>query len=660
MAEYFRAAFYQLKGSMKVKKTFMQKIYLFFTVLLFSFSIQAQNIGVGTNTPNANALLDIQSTNKGVLVPRMDSVQRKNIPNTNGLLVYDSSYQSFWYNNGTAWQRIAAGAANTSAAPNGNKIGDMLYWNGTAWVLVPVGLPGQALVLNNAGLPRWGAAATDTSSATGNAYFFPSADNSAYKYFLGLLYARLANIEVNNGGGRFIPNNEPDYDFVRSLFMLQQVPTDESVLAWQDAGVQPLNQSNFTVDNPFVKCMYLRLKDIIVNANSFLTATSAERLAEISIATAESNRIKNYRAEARFLRALAYYYAIDLFGGFELFTETSPVAGTKPSYINRTALFNFVESELLAIESDLLPTKTNEYGRADRSCAWMLLAKLYLNAQVYTGTAKYTECLTQLNKIINTTLFSLTNEYRRLFLADNRSNTAQDEIIFAIVAEGKKMPTFGNTTFIVHAATGGNIVPGDLGIDGGWFGLRTRRECAAILDATGVNDTRNFLFKSGQTQNITSLGNFNEGYAVTKYKNKNANGTNSDTLFFVSTDFPVFRLADVWLMYAESVLRGGTGGNSNMALTFMNFIRGRSGAAGISSTDLTLDFIFQERTRELYWECHRRSDLIRFNKFSGADYLWQWKGGTVNGTGTPAFVNLYPIPADIFNANDNLVQNPGY
>jgi starch-binding outer membrane protein, SusD/RagB family len=638
----------------------MRKISTLLFLITFSILSKGQNVGIGTNTPNANALLDIQSNNKGILLPRMDSAQRKNISNTKGLLVYDSTYNSFWYNTGTEWQRITAGAANSSAVANGKNAGDMLYWNGTSWVLVPVGLPGQALVLNNAGLPRWGAAATDTSATTGNAYFFPSADNSAYKYFLGLVYARLATIEVNNGGGRFIPNNEPDFDFIRSLFILQEVPTDEAVLAWDDAGVQPLNQNNFTPDNVFVKCMYLRLKDIIVNANSFLTATSADRLAEINISTAEAARIKTYRAEARFLRALAYYYAIDMYGGFEFITETTPANGAKPGYINRANLFGYIESELLAIDNDLLPTKTNEYGRADKSCAWMLLAKLYLNAQVYTGSAKYTESLTNLNKIINTTLFSLTNEYRLLFLADNKSNSAQNEIIFPIVADGKKIPTYGNTTFIVHGATGGTMVAADYGIDDGWYGLRTRRECAAILDGTGAADTRNFLYKNGQTLDINTLSNFSEGYGVTKYKNKNANGTNSDTSFFVSTDFPVFRLADVWLMYAECVLRGGSGGNTNLALTFMNFIRGRSGAVGISSTDLTLDYIFRERTRELYWEGHRRSDLIRFNKFSGTDYLWQWKGGAVNGTGTPAFTNLYPIPTDVLLNNGNLVQNSGY
>jgi len=609
--------------------------------------------------PDSNALLDVSSSSKGVLIPRMDSVQRKNIPATKGLLVYDTSFSSFWYHNGTGWLRITAGFADNTAVQTGSRVGDMLYWSGNAWVLVPVGLPGQALVLNNAGLPRWGAAVTDTSSETGNAYFFPSGNNSAYKSFLGLLYARLATIETA-ATGRFIPNNNPDYDFMRCLWMLQEAPTDEAAVAWTDAGVQPLNQQDFTPDNPFLLCFYKRLKDVIENANSFLRSTTEQRLNEISMEAAERSRIATYRAEARFLRALACYYAVDIFGGFEFITEHVPAAAVAHPYINRNDLFTFVENELLAIDTDLLPARTNEYGRADKATAWMLLAKLYLNAGVYTGTSRYTECLTNLNKIISTAQYSLSTQYRWLFLADNRTNNAQEEIIFPIVAEGKKLPTFGNTTFIVHAATGGSMVPADYGIDGGWFGLRTRRECANILDATGAADTRNFLYKNGQAQTINNLSSFNEGYGVTKFRNKNANGSDSDTSFFVSTDFPLFRLADVWLMYSECVLRGGNGGNINMAVTFMNFIRGRSGAASISSSDLTLNYIFEERTRELYWEAHRRPDLIRFNRFSGSNYLWQWKGGSLNGVATASFKNLYPLPAAILLSNGNLVQNAGY
>ena len=632
------------------------------TLLLCSFIVittLAQNIGIGTTTPNANALLDMSSSNKGILVPRMDSVQRKNIANTKGLLVFDTTFKSFWYNTGADWQQIIAGNNNTIATPKGKIVGDMLFWNGTAWDVVPVGLPGQALVLSTSGVPLWGAPKTDTA-ATGNAYFYPTTNNSAYKSFLGLLYSRLAVSELNNGGGPFLNAERLDIDFVRSTWILQEVPTDEAILAWQELNIPQINQGNFSVDNPIVLLAYLRIRDIINNTNSFLAATTDARLQQLNISAVEKNDIKIFRAEARYLRAFAYYNAIDLFGNFEFSTEANIVSGLKPSYGTRTNLFNFIESEILAIEADLLPTKTNEYGRADKSCAWMLMAKLYLNAQVYIGVPKYTQCLTYLNKIIGTTLYSVSNNYKNLFLVDNNTGEALNEIIFPILADGQRLTTFGNTTFLTHASVGGSMVPANFGIVEGWAGLRCRRECANIIDQTGIADTRNTLYKSGQSLNILNPSTFTEGYGINKYRNKNINGTDGNSTTFVSTDFPIYRLADVWLMYAESVLRGGSGGNVNQALTFMNFIRGRSGAASISSTDLTLNFILDERVRELYWEGHRRTDLIRYNRFTGGDYLWQFKGGIINGTSTYSFTNIYPIPASILSSNGNMVQNFGY
>lgn len=636
----------------------MRKQFTFIISILISLNLVAQNVGIGTTSPNANAALDIKDNSRGLLIPRMDSVARKNIPNTKGLMVYDSTFNSFWYNTGVGWQRIAAGGANTAAVPGGTNVGDMLYWNGTAWILVPAGLPGQALVMSTAAVPRWGAPVTDTAAATGNSYFFPSGNNSAYKSFLGLVYARLATVELPNGGGRFLPN-EPDIDFIRSLWMMQELPTDEAVLAWNDPGVQPLNQNIFEADNPIIRCMYYRLKDIVVNANSFLVATTTARLDEIKVPADEKARITIYRAEVRLLRALAYYYAIDLFGGFEMLTENDPATGFKAPYANRSTLFNYVEGELLAIDASLPATKTNEYARVDKSTAWMLLAKLYLNAQVYTGNPKYTECITNLNKIINTTQFSLTADYKWLFLSDNNSNGAAAEILFPIVADGTKLTSYGNTTFITSASVGGSMMPADFGIAGGWFGLRTRKETAIIMDATGVNDKRNSLYKSGQNLNVNNLTNFNDGYGLTKFKNKNANGSAAASNTFVSTDFPLFRHGDVFLMYAECVLRGGTGGTMNQSVNYMNFLRNRSSAPLIILSDLTLNFIIDERVRELYWEGHRRTDLIRFGRFAGSSYLWQWKGGVANGASTAPSVNLYPIPAVAIAANDNLVQNGG-
>ena len=129
---------------------------------------------------------------------------------------------------------------------------------------------------------------------------------------------------------------------------------------------------------------------------------------------------------------------------------------------------------------------------------------------------------------------------------------------------------------------------------------------------------------------------------------------------FVDTDFPLFRLADVYLMYAEAHLRGG-GGSLSTAVDYVNALRSRANNSNtLTSGDLTLDFILDERSRELHWEAHRRQDLIRYNKFTGGNYNWAWKGNGSNGIAIPDHFNVYPIPNGSRAANPNLTQNPGY
>jgi hypothetical protein len=135
----------------------------------------------------------------------------------------------------------------------------------------------------------------------------------------------------------------------------------------------------------------------------------------------------------------------------------------------------------------------------------------------------------------------------------------------------------------------------------------------------------------------------------------------------VGNDMPLFRLAEQYFIYAEAVLRGGTGGDAATALSYINKLRGRayandpnSTAGNISSGQLTLDFLIDERGRELYWEGHRRTDLIRFNRFVEGSYLWPWKGNVANGTGVDAKYKIFPIPSSEVSSNNNLDQNPGY
>jgi hypothetical protein len=202
------------------------------------------------------------------------------------------------------------------------------------------------------------------------------------------------------------------------------------------------------------------------------------------------------------------------------------------------------------------------------------------------------------------------------------------------------------------------------GINGGWSGLRTTRNLVNLFpDATGTADKRAQFYTVGQNLEIGSQTEFTQGYAVTKYRNIKRDGTSGQSQGHSDIDIPLFRLPEMYLIYAEAVLRGGSGGDVATAVQYINNLRARaygSAAGNISSGQLTTDFIIDERARELYWEGHRRTDLIRYNRFTDASYLWPWKGGVSTGTGVPSFRRLYPLPSRDVNANTNLRQNTGY
>ena len=249
----------------------------------------------------------------------------------------------------------------------------------------------------------------------------------------------------------------------------------------------------------------------------------------------------------------------------------------------------------------------------DQGCAWMLLAKLYLNAEVYTGQDRYQDALTYAERVINAG-YVLDPDYQNLFLADN--NTANG-IILPIVSDGVNTRSFGNTTFLAHAAVGGDIDPAPLGLNGGWFGLRTTSAFVNLFDLSEETNERNTFYTEGQSLEINDLSTFTDGYAVLKYRNVTSGGElgSDPALNFVDIDYPLFRLADAYLTYAEAALRGG-GGNLNAALGYVNALRERaynSSEENITAGELTLDFILDERARELYWEgaSTHRLDSIR-------------------------------------------------
>ena len=484
-------------------------------------------------------------------------------------------------------------------------------------------------------------------------------DFNNYKNVLAKVYGGFANGGQEAGGGNAdingIDGNFSQY--TRQLFTMQNLPTDEAVIAWNDGTLQTIHKMTWDSQNEFIAAMYYRIYTEIAFCNEFLRNTTDAKLAENNITGSNLTEAKYMRAEARYLRALSYYHALDLFGNVPFPLEDYlPGSATPPARITRANLFTFVESELKAVEGEMKDAKTNEYARADKAAAWSLLARLYLNAQVYTGTQRYTDCITYCNKVIAAG-YSLKSSYAGLFLADNHLNNP--ELIFPIAFDGQKIQTYGGTTYMVHAAVGGSMPASQFGINGGWGGIRTTKAFVSLFTGNSSDQRGNF-YTSGQNLEINDLGTFTDGYGYIKYKNVTSAGVaGSDSAGnFVDADQPVFRLADIYLMYAEATLRGGSGGTTTQALSYVNALRTRAGASTVSS--ISTDFILDERGRELAWEFTRRTDLIRYGKFTTASYLWPWKGGVKDGKAVEDYRNLYPIPAKEIIQNSNLVQNPGY
>jgi hypothetical protein len=689
-------------------------------------------------------------------------------------------------------------------------------------------------------------------------------DPTAYEKVLAKLYAGYAVSGQEGPAGKADISgiDEGFGQYLRGYWYHQELTTDEAVIGWNDQTIKDFHAQTWTPADGFIYAFYSRIFYQIASVNEFVRETTEDRLNERGVDNSLRTQIKAYRAEARFLRALSYWHALDLFRNPPFPTEQDVIGAFVPRQTNPQELFSYIESELKAIEGDLLDPQAVPFGRASKAAAWTLLAKLYLNAEVYVNQRKYDECLANCQKVINAG-FTLEPEYQDLFLADNDKSK---EIIFPVRFDGVRTRTWGGMTFVIRAGIGGTMDPKTSGVASGWGGTRTtpqfidkfpadltgvlieynpgktatypklyvpgshqgfdatqtenslaatstiapnnriyegykyfpdnntqiefttipansgpprwgdnggdgtletggakivvpqagfyyirvnlndrkyvieKRDFSILGSATGnadlamqwdtaakalvvsanlsagsfrfranrsdavaygdngadallelggteINvaagsyrllldldkpdytfrllntsfDRRGKFYTSGQNKEINDLTIFNDGYAVNKFKNVTSDGRQGSNNDFPDTDFPMFRLADVYLMAAEAILRNN--GNKQQALDFVNIVRQRAykGSGGnFTANNLTLEALLDERARELYWECHRRTDLIRFGQFTNGSYLWAWKGGVKGGAATAVTRNVFPIPANDRNANPQLKQNDGY
>ena len=489
------------------------------------------------------------------------------------------------------------------------------------------------------------------------------ADPNSYAQYMAKLYAGLvvtSQIGPNDPGdknGDIKLIDEGTSEFLRLNWYMQELPTDEAVIGWNDPGVPDLNRWQWNSINTITQAMYYRVFFQAVLANEFLRQTTPALLDSRGVGATLRAQIKEYRAEARFLRALAYWVGLDFYGNIPLVTEADAIGGPLPKQVPRDSMYRYVVSELNAIRDSLpTPAGATTYGRATPAVADMLLAELYLNAEVYTGTADYGSALTAASDVIGSGLYSLESNFRHNFTSDNNTST---EVIFAAIQDGSHTQTWGGMTFLVHAGCGGSMVPANYGIDYCWGGYRMKQQAYRRFSA---GDTRGaFFYTSGQTDSVIDIGNFSNGIAGPKFTNMTSTGGPGSQTTMIDTDFPIFRLGEAYLIYAEAAVRTGT--NLTQALSYFNALRERAfgdASHDITAGQMTLDTILAERGRELLFEARRRTDLIRFGEFTGGTYLWAWKGNQPGGTATDVHYNLYAIPQNELSANPNLKQNPGY
>ena len=494
-----------------------------------------------------------------------------------------------------------------------------------------------------------------------------------------------------------ISGDEGETGFIRTVFNLEELMTDETLWAYQaNEGIAQITSMDWDKDNARVNWAYQRLSFNINQYNFFITEQSGS-LSEDKI------------AEVRFLRALNYYYFLDLY-------RKAPFKDTfdnnLPTEKSGKDLYEWLDNELTTIEPLMAEVgaynTAKDFGRADRGAAYALHARLALNSAVYTdGQVKdYQKAIHYCDEIINSGKYDLSrvaksgySGYQQLFMGDNDCNPdARKEIIFPIRQDGVKTRSYAGTSYLVNASTISGMPyastsdpwkclfarvdlvkkffpNGDIpkATDEDLLSNPSKDQVIAKDNEKGIStadvvaqakDDRALFYMGigGCSDKVRTLtpgdaitGPLN-GASFVKWTNLHADGTAQHHQNFSDTDFPMFRLAEIYLTRAEAKYRLN---GSQDGLADILEVQDRANRQ-IKASSVDEQTLIDEWCREFYLEGRRRSDLVRFGLFTGSKYLWSFKGGSENGQGIPTKFDIYPIPGDEMKNNPNMTQNPKY
>ena len=526
-----------------------------------------------------------------------------------------------------------------------------------------------------------------------------------YHGFFLKLYSSMAVAGQGGDGGNDVSWDGGRSVYLRSLYWVQECPTDIVITRTGNGYQIPQTVSlDWTTGSEFPKYLYYRAYIVIAMCNEFLRQSEESVMQSRGVWDKCKDEVGYWRAEARFIRAYQYYLLCDLYGSVGWVDDSTP-NGTYPEQKTREEIFNYIESELLDIEDDMMPSSKKVFGRANQASAWFLLSKLYINCAVYTGKAdRYDDALKYAEKVVKDANYSLAPNYIENFLKDNDTC---NEIIWAIPTDDEHMQGEGVTNYLMktytstaifelvdyglsanyscnasfHTAFTNKFAESDQEFDGTdtWGDKKMDHRALLVVGGnTGIVKETWYLNDAGQT---VFSKDYHYGATMSKWRNVTKDRAKVQPTKYSNVAFPMFRKADAYLIAAEAILRGAKGAKSD-ALKYVNEVRDRAYCDGnyydavknhasgkLTESELTLDFLLDERARELYMENWRRSDLIRFGKYTKG-YNWDWKGINKNtkldggiepvGHDIDDRYKLYPIPQEDVLYNPLIHQNPDY